>query len=101
MMTRLLDTLLFPFAVFGLLCLTALLLGCTPQQQQQATSYQQQIAFACGVAMGLAPVAGPYAPWIIGGCATEEAIARLALDPGSLVWVDGLIAKARDSAPRS
>ena len=95
MMARLMDTLLFPFAVFGLLCLMALLLGCTPQQQQQASSYQQQIAFACGVAMGLAPVAGPVAPYIIGGCISEEAIAKLALDPNSLNWVNGLIADAR------
>ena len=96
-MMRLMDTLLFPLAVFGVLCLVALLVGCTLQQQQQATTYQQQIAFACGVAMTLAPVAGPYAPWIIAGCATEEAIAKLALNPNSLNWVDGLIADARRS----
>ena len=95
-MTRLLDTLLFPFAVFGVLCLVALLVGCTPQEQARAAPYQQQIAAACGVAMTLAPMAGPYAPWIIGGCATEEAIAKLALDPNSLNWVSGLVEKVRE-----
>lgn len=98
-MPRLLDWLIdHYFVVFGTIGILMLLAmaACTPQQQQQASGYQQQIAFACGVAMGLAPVAGPYAPWIIGGCATEEAIAKLALDPNSLVWVQGLVAKVRE-----
>ncbi len=76
-----------------------LLAACTPQQAERAGDYQQAIAAACNIAMGLAPMAGPVAPWIIGGCISEEAIARLALDPNSLAWVNDQIAKVR--APRS
>lgn len=49
--------------------------------------------------MPLAPMAGPVAPYIIGGCASEEAIAKLALDPNSLNWVNGLIAQAKAVKP--
>lgn len=83
------------------------LTGCTTAQVNTARTYQQDVAAACHVAMGLVtttplgavptPV-GPIAPWILGGCATEEAIARLALDPTSLAWINGLIAKTRARA---
>ncbi len=71
------------------------LAACTPQQVLTAGQYQAQIAGACQVAMTLAPVAGPYSVWIIGACATEEAIARLALDPASLAWLQGIVARLR------
>lgn len=64
--------------------------GLTPVQLQ---AYQDQIAAACSMAMMIH--AGPVSPWIIGGCATERAIATLALDPSSLAWVNSLIAMAR------
>ncbi len=67
--------------------------ACTPQQALDAGRYQAEIAGACQVAMTLAPVAGPYAVYIIGACAGEEAIARLALDPSSLAWLQGIIAR--------
>lgn len=78
----------------------ALAAGCVPtaQQVQTVSTYQQAIATACGTAMALAPLAGPIAPWIVGGCSTEAAIAKLALDPSSLAWVQGLIAKAKGGA---
>ncbi len=69
--------------------------ACTPQQQLDAGRYQAQIAGACQVAMTLAPVAGPYAIYIIGACETEAAIARLALDPSSLTWLQGIVARLR------
>jgi hypothetical protein len=73
----------------------ALLNSCTPQQAQDAGRYQADIAAACGVAMTLAPIAGPYAPWIVGACGSEALIARLALDPSSLEWLNGLMARVR------
>ena len=89
---RFLITLNF-VAIAALLVMAA----CTQQQLQSfetaGPTYQQKIAAACAVAMSLAPAAGPMAPWIIGGCASEAAIAKLALDPNSLVWVNGLINK--------
>ena len=78
----------------AVLCLAACGGGITPQQAQTAGTYQAQIAAACNVAMSLAPAAGPVAPWIVGGCGSEELIAKLALDPTSLAWVNSLIAKA-------
>ena len=45
--------------------------------------------------MSLAPIAGPVAPWIIGGCGAEAMIARLALDPTSLAWVNELVAQVK------
>ena len=70
----------------------------TAQQVQTVSTYQQAIERLCGTAMALAPLAGPIAPWIVGGCSTEAAIAKLALDPSSLAWVQGLIAKAKGAA---
>ena len=69
--------------------------ACTAAQVDTANRYQAEIAGACAVAMTLAPIAGQVAPWIIGGCATEAAIAKLALDPSSLAWLQGLVAKAK------
>lgn len=79
------------FAIPFALVVTA----CTPAQLVTAQSYQDRIAGACAVAMTLAPLAGPVAPWIIGGCGTEAMIAKLALDPSSLAWINGLVAQAK------
>lgn len=77
----------------------ATLAACTPQQQAavatQAQAIDPALVSACSTAMTLAPVAGPIAPWIIGGCSTAEAITKLATDPTSLAWVNGLMAKVR------
>mgnify|MGYP001558844911 CR=1 FL=1 len=75
-----------------------ILAACAPEQLLRAQSYQEKIAAACNVAMSLAPVAGPVAPWIIGGCGAEAMIARLALNPTSLAWVEELILKVRGRA---
>lgn len=69
--------------------------ACTAAQVGTANRYQAEIAGACAVAMKLAPIAGQVAPWIVGGCATEAAIAKLALDPNSLAWVEGLAVKVK------
>lgn len=71
-----------------------LLLGCTPDQQTKAIQYQRDIAALCRVAMAFAGATG-VGIYIVGGCATEAAIAKLALDPTSLQWLNDLIQKAR------
>lgn len=71
------------------------LAGCTQAQIDRAQTYQDQIAGACAMAMTVAPLAPTISPWIVGGCATEAAIAKLALDPTSLVWLRGLIVRAK------
>lgn len=70
--------------------------ACTQAQLDQADAYQAQIARVCAMASALAPIAGPYAVWIIGACSTEAAIAKLALDPSSLAWLHDIIVKVRD-----
>jgi hypothetical protein len=72
-----------------------LALGGCAEFYTTAQSYQDKIAGACAVAMSRSSVAGPIGPWIIGGCATEAAIAKLALDPSSLAWLNSLVAKAK------
>lgn len=86
---------LAPIAVVAV-ALTACTTAELQQTQQRAAPYQEQIARLCGVAMTLAPFSGPVAPWILGGCSTEAAVARLALDPSSAEWLGGLIDKARN-----
>lgn len=76
--------------------LVGTLTACTSAQLDRAASYQSQIAGACAVATTLSPIAGPYAPFIVGACATEAAIARLALDPSSLDWIRDLVSKIRE-----
>lgn len=73
----------------------SLLAACTSAQIERAQGYQDKIASMCRVAVMLSPIAGPYAPWIVGACGTEAAIAKLALDSSSLEWIEGLIAKVR------
>lgn len=81
--------------ILAFACMLSGLAACTAPQVATATKYQADIAAACGVAMTLSPLAGPYAPWIVAGCSTEGAVAKLALDPTSLAWVNGLAAKVR------
>ena len=69
------------------------LAGCTPAEQQQALAAASTIAALCSEAMPLVPLAGPAAPWIIGGCATDQAIVTLARDPTSAAWLQGMIAR--------
>ncbi len=78
----------------GIAC-AGLLVACTPEQVIRAQSYQDKIAGACSGAMSLSPIAGPIAPYIIGGCGAEEMIAKLALNPTSLAWINGLIAMVK------
>ena len=55
-----------------------------------------KLAAACNAAMALSPLAGPYAVWIDAGCGTAEAIAKLAQDPSSAAWVNGLVADVQN-----
>ena len=57
-----------------------------------AATVDPQLVAACNAAMALSPLAGPYAVWIDAGCGTAEAIAKLAQDPSSAAWVNGLVA---------
>ncbi len=58
------------------------------------STYQADIEAACSIAMQIG-ASTPAGPWIIGGCTTEAAIAKLALDPTSLAWLNGIISKLR------
>lgn len=69
--------------------------ACTTAQLETAQRYQDKIAGACKVAIGLAIYLPTVEPWIVGGCATEAAIAKLALDPLSLEWLADLVKKAK------
>ncbi len=71
------------------------LAACTLQQTADLQHYQDQIAGACALAMMVAPLTGPAAPWVIAGCSTEAAVAKLALDPSSLAWLQGIVAGVR------
>jgi hypothetical protein len=57
-------------------------------------SYQDKIAAVCVDAMVVAPAVPAVGEYIMAAC-TANGIAKLALDPSSLVWLQGLIAKAR------
>lgn len=70
------------------------LCSCTAEQQARAGDYQTKIAALCRDALPFAAVPG-IGIYIAGGCATEAAIAKLALDPSSIEWLNGLIRKAR------
>ncbi|MBV9016730.1 MAG: hypothetical protein JO213_14270 [Alphaproteobacteria bacterium] len=76
--------------IAGLAALTA----ATACQQIAGTAAKvdPELAAACDAATALSPLAGPYAVWIDAGCGTAEAIAKLAQDPSSAAWVNGLIA---------
>lgn len=79
--------------ILAFACMLSGLTACSDTQLATASKYQKDVAAVCSGAMLLAPLAGPMAPWIIAGCGSEEAIAKLALDPTSKAWVDGLIKK--------
>ena len=54
----------------------------------------RDVRVACEVAKPLALDAGPYAPFIIGACMAGEAgIHKLASDPESVAWLNGIIDK--------
>ncbi len=72
-----------------------LVAGCTAAQEAAAPGYQAQIAAACNVAIMVGAADPAIGIYIVAACKTEEAIARLALDPTALAWVNGLIAKVR------
>lgn len=71
------------------------LVACSPAQETKVAVASQELTQACDLAMTLSPLAGPVAPWIVAGCGTAEAVAKLAADPSSAVWVNGLIAKVQ------
>ncbi len=81
-----------------IMALAMALAGCTTTQVATVQGYQDQLVSACSLALPLAvvPMVGVY---ITAGCATEQAIAKLALDPSSLAWVNGLIVKAKAVKP--
>lgn len=78
---------------FWPLALVGMLGACTPAQVERATTYQDAVAAMCSTAMLF--TATPVGPWIVGGCAGEAAIAKLALDPNALTWLRDLIVKAK------
>ena len=78
-------------ALAGMLGAAATVTACAPLASGAKTIDPALIA-ACDAAMALSPVAGPYAVWIDGACGTAEAVARLAADPSSTAWVNGLVA---------
>ena len=82
----------------GMLGAAATLAACAPVAGRAMMIGPALIA-ACDAAMALSPVAGPYAVWIDAGCGTAEAVARLAADPSSTAWVNGLIAAIRQQQP--
>ncbi|HEX5321655.1 MAG TPA: hypothetical protein VFW46_21025 [Stellaceae bacterium] len=63
-----------------------------------AQRIQPGLVTACTAATALSPVAGPIAPFIVAGCGTAEAIDKLAADPSSTEWVNGLITQAETVA---
>ena len=73
------------------------LTGCTQGQVDPAkvAVVDSQLQLACDTAMALAPAAGPIAPYILAGCGTAEGLAKLASDPASIQWVNGLIAQVK------
>jgi nitrous oxide reductase accessory protein NosL len=84
---------------YALIAAVAALAACSQVQEDRAVSAAQTanmtLESACDMAVMLAPIAGPYAPFITAGCSTAEGIAKLASDPSSVAWVEGLIADVR------
>jgi hypothetical protein len=87
--------------------LTSSLSACNPEDTAKVTSvldratelqakaehYHLMLQTACRIGMGVAPMVAPgVVPYLVAGCGTEAAIAKLALDPSSLEWVKGLVA---------
>ena len=76
--------------------------ACTASQLATVNKVQNDVAAACTTAMSLAPfatLAGPagasIAGYITAGCGTEAAVAKLATDPTSVAWVNGLVAQVK------
>lgn len=71
--------------------------GSPPNQQiaSKAQAIQPALIAACNTAMTLAPLAGPYAQFIVAGCGTTEAVDKLAADPSSTQWVNGIVASVQ------
>lgn len=69
--------------------------ACTLAQQTSAQKYQDMIAGACTSALALVPTTSVYRPWIDAGCVSEAAVAKLALDPNTLLWINDIIKRAR------
>src|SRR5258706_15159083 len=77
-----------------IMALAMALAGCTTTQVATVQGYQDQLVSACSLALPLAvvPMVGVY---ITAGCATEEGIAKLALDPSKLARGKRLVGKAK------
>lgn len=76
--------------------------GTAPPNQEiakVAQAIQPRLLPACNAAMELSPIAGPYAPFIVAGCGSAEAIDKLAADPSSTEWVNKLVADAKGLKP--
>ena len=85
-----------------LISLGLLLTACSAAQVQQAVTTASdvtgQVKTLCTAALPLAAAAGPVAPYILAGCASDSAINTLAQDPSSVQWLNGLIADAQKVA---
>lgn len=109
-MTRLTLWRLAAVAALGLLAgcagASARLQHAAGQIQQTVTAISPQLAAACAqavqlgataAAIGAATPAGPIVASVDGyinaGCTTTAGLAKLAADPRSLAWVDGLVAQ--------
>lgn len=71
------------------------LLAIAACSSEQVRSYQDQIAAVCATIMPLASFVPSVGIYAAAGCATESVIARLALDPTSLQWLDDLKSKLK------
>lgn len=80
------------------LVLALALAACSAAQVETAKSYQDKIAAACAVAVPLAGAVPSVGIYITAACASEAMIAKLALNPTSLAWLEDLIAKAKSKA---
>lgn len=76
-------------------CVLAVQIACTATQVMKADSVQAEITKLCGIAIPLAsldPAVGVYAQ---AACVSEEMIAKLALDPHTVAWLQGIIAQLK------
>lgn len=85
--------------VLGSLALVVLV-ACTPGQQQIVSTVTSAVSLACSAAAPFVPIAGDIAPFIVAGCLTEQGLAKLAADPSSAEWVNGLVAQVKALAAR-
>ncbi len=70
--------------------LALLLAACTPAQVDRAESIHAKIAALCKIAAAVAP-----SIYVTAACLTEAGIAKLALDPDSIEWLQDFIEKRR------